>query len=96
MNAATRFQQDAGRRLKTDGGANAKTPVTSFPGCIGGYPGLSDMTGNVAEWIDRCPGTNCAYHASDYTATAGATCDKQGLASNALQRLQGGGFRCCR
>jgi formylglycine-generating enzyme required for sulfatase activity len=31
--------------------------------CEGGYPGLFDMVGNVAEWIDACreaPYTNCA------------------------------------
>ena len=31
--------------------------------CEGGYPGLFDMVGNVAEWVDACdddPSTSCA------------------------------------
>ncbi|AKU96145.1 pyoverdine responsive serine/threonine kinase [Labilithrix luteola] len=35
----------------TDAGAQ---PVASFPKCVGGVDGLFDMSGNVAEWIDRC------------------------------------------
>lgn len=31
-----------------------KEPVASFPACEGGYPGLFDMQGNVAEWVDAC------------------------------------------
>jgi sulfatase modifying factor 1 len=29
-------------------------PVATFPGCVGGYPGLFDMSGNAAEWEDSC------------------------------------------
>jgi formylglycine-generating enzyme required for sulfatase activity len=29
-------------------------PVGSYPGCEGFYPGLFDMEGNAAEWIDGC------------------------------------------
>jgi len=29
-------------------------PVASFPACVGGYPGIFDMSGNVAEWTDEC------------------------------------------
>lgn len=29
-------------------------PAGSFPGCEGFYPGLFDMVGNVAEWVDSC------------------------------------------
>jgi formylglycine-generating enzyme required for sulfatase activity len=35
---------DAGRAL----------PVKQASGCVGGYPGLYDMVGNVWEWIDAC------------------------------------------
>ncbi len=33
---------------------NAHLDVGSLPGCEGGYPGLFDMTGNIAEWTNRC------------------------------------------
>src|SRR5262249_21134917 len=31
-------------------------PVASFPGCEGYFPGIFDMEGNVAEWVDACNG----------------------------------------
>jgi hypothetical protein len=41
------------------GGAGAGSPigpVGARPGCVGGYPGLHDMSGNVWEWNDVCQG----------------------------------------
>jgi formylglycine-generating enzyme required for sulfatase activity len=37
-------ESDAGKAL----------PVGSTPTCMGGYPGVYDMVGNVWEWIDIC------------------------------------------
>ncbi len=37
-----------------DTGADAPAAVGSYPQCTGGYPGLVDMSGNVAEWEDSC------------------------------------------
>lgn len=34
---------------------NAHNDVGTLPGCEGGFPGLYDMTGNIAEWTNRCP-----------------------------------------
>ena len=34
--------------------------VASFPGCEGYFPGLFDMEGNVAEWVDGCDGNTGA------------------------------------
>jgi formylglycine-generating enzyme len=33
-------------------------PVKSFAGCVGGYLGLYDMSGNVREWEDSCDNDN--------------------------------------
>jgi formylglycine-generating enzyme required for sulfatase activity len=48
------------------GGAGAGSdigPVQVRPGCVGGYPGIYDMSGSVWEWNDVCedatPGGSC-------------------------------------
>lgn len=40
--------------------AGAVAPVGSFAKCVGGYPGIFDMSGNVAEWQDSCASTTGA------------------------------------
>ena len=40
-----------------DGSASpGVVPVGSLAACVGGLPGLYDMSGNVEEWIDSCEG----------------------------------------
>jgi formylglycine-generating enzyme required for sulfatase activity len=59
-------------------GMGAAAAVGTFPQCVGGYPGLFDMSGNVSEFIDGCsttPDTSCG---------TGPDCD--------LCLLVGGGF----
>ncbi|WP_394849350.1 formylglycine-generating enzyme family protein [Pendulispora brunnea] len=35
-------------------------PVKSFPGCVGGFEGIFDMSGNAGEWEDACNASgNC-------------------------------------
>lgn len=36
------------------------SPVANTVACEGGYPGLFDLSGNVAEWEDSCAGTTGA------------------------------------
>jgi formylglycine-generating enzyme required for sulfatase activity len=40
-----------------DGSGSHPSNVTSKVACIGGYDGLYDMSGNVAEWEDSCNGS---------------------------------------
>jgi formylglycine-generating enzyme required for sulfatase activity len=40
-----------------DLGAGSTWDAGSHPTCQGGYPGIFDMSGNVAEWIDSCDTT---------------------------------------
>jgi len=42
-----------------DAGVEDTAPVGSFTRCVGGFPGLLDMSGNVNEWENSC------YAASD-------------------------------
>ena len=40
----------------TDDNENRAGPATGYPECEGGYAGLFNMVGNVAEWTNRCDG----------------------------------------
>lgn len=55
--------------------ANRVLPVGSLAGCKGGFPALSDMSGNVHEWLNACdvasdasaPDQNCGVSGSAFT-----------------------------
>jgi formylglycine-generating enzyme required for sulfatase activity len=78
-------------------------PPESFPGCVGGYPGIYDMAGNASEWVDSCDDSgapqynNCAAMGSSYVASIGSApgrCDDQiYVGRNAY--FPAIGFRCC-
>jgi formylglycine-generating enzyme len=84
-------------------GDDGTQPVEALAACNGGYPGLFDMSGNVAEWIDACDagtgasGSNatCAamggsFQSPAVTLKCGARgSDKRSASSPAR------GFRCC-
>ena len=81
-----------------EGGAPA--PPATFPACVGPYPLLFDLSGNVAEWEDGCS-------SKDQTAECPARggfydSDEFGLTCLSLARLPKMtrapwvGFRCCR
>jgi sulfatase modifying factor 1 len=87
-----------------DGGVGATVADTkSFAQCVGAFPGIYDITGNVEEWVDSCSekgegGTNDPCHETgdcfDYTATGAARCDN----SDSDYRTSRGsdiGIRCC-
>jgi formylglycine-generating enzyme required for sulfatase activity len=77
-------------------------PVGSHPGCVGGFPGLYDMSGNVNEWIDDCVVTadgsvRCWAKGGGYRY---ATAEKLDCTVNGTARSPGGtnsdvGIRCC-
>lgn len=81
---------------------SAVSAVASHPQCVGGYPGLYDMSGNVGEWLDSCEGTTggsdqCAIQGGDFEqlvipAQTSLRCDSAfyGIRSGASA-----GFRCC-
>jgi formylglycine-generating enzyme len=94
----------------TAGACNAPTgdaslaPVKSFSGCVGGYPGIYDMAGNVEEWQDSCDNNNgandnCREQAGTYGYQAGdpagsTRCD---FLDDDLRSSQNDdvGIRCC-
>jgi len=82
------------------GSGSSTAPVGSFGRCEGGLPGLFDMAGNVAEWVDACKGTYCKFrgagHQSNDPVDRFAGCS--GVCSGNDKSLQSGvvGIRCCR
>jgi hypothetical protein len=71
--------------------------------CLGGPPGLLEMSGNVAEWEDSCAantGQNdaCAVRGGSFLDGAtGLRCDSNGALVTQPRSYQGRdvGFRCC-
>jgi formylglycine-generating enzyme required for sulfatase activity len=74
-------------------------PVGSFAGCEGFYPGLFDLEGNVAEWVDACDGMAGAEDTC-YLA-GGSIIDNTSFCTNTLADYPRNGtarpfgFRCC-
>jgi formylglycine-generating enzyme required for sulfatase activity len=74
--------------------------VKSAPGCVGGYQGLWDMSGGLAEWVDSCNaekgmGDACHIRGGSFSGTAEQLrCDWQsGTPRNTTSNYIG--FRCC-
>jgi formylglycine-generating enzyme len=76
-----------------------RAPVGTFPKCVGGYPGIHDMVGNVFEWIDLCFPQDagpemCILQGGAFTSPAGYDCTKAFSATIDFQNNDLG-FRCC-
>ncbi|MEJ7729297.1 MAG: SUMF1/EgtB/PvdO family nonheme iron enzyme [Polyangiaceae bacterium] len=84
---------------------NDKAVVGSFAQCEGGFDGIFDMQGNVAEWTDWCEGAGDGTGAEECRLRGGHTfgtaeywsCDNVAEAEprNREDRREGG-FRCCK
>lgn len=78
--------------------------VASFPQCVGGYPGIFDMTGNVMEWIDNCEGgagdpklQRCIAQGGPWNFERdAATCDFGEIPERQESSTPQIGFRCCK
>lgn len=74
--------------------------VKSASACEGGYLGLFDMSGGVAEWVDSCSAAKglsdaCHIRGGSYTATSEQLrCDWQGATARDTSSHYIG-FRCC-
>jgi formylglycine-generating enzyme len=70
--------------------------VRSAASCVGGFPGLYDMSGDAAEWEDSCDAENkCRLRGGDITGTDTAlACDADRIGSRFGLGMSIG-LRCC-
>jgi formylglycine-generating enzyme required for sulfatase activity len=79
-------------------------PVGAAPYCVGGFPGIRDMSGNVQEWEDNCvPMGGSGLLDRCKTRGGGYNDGANGVACNAMTSMRrrnqsddATGFRCCR
>lgn len=81
-----------------DRGLNAIATTGMLGGCVGGYPGVYDMSGNAYERTATCSGAGCRIRGGSFRSSASA-----GLlrCNTGFDFPEGGGdpavgFRCCR
>lgn len=86
---------------KDDGIGHA---VPSLATCVGGYPGVFDMSGNVLEWENSCnppgdagpgPGEYCHTRGGDYGSDDGGMVCNAGVEYTRGSAAPNLGFRCC-
>jgi len=71
----------------------SNSPVKSSPCCVGGYPGIYDLSGGVDEWEDACE-VQGGNPQNDSCLTRGGRCD-QSDQDDRDRRSSNIGFRCC-
>jgi len=75
--------------------------VGSALGCVGGYPGLNDMSGNVQEWEDNCTTgqgllDDCKTRGGSYDdGSSTLTCATKSSSRKRSAADASTGFRCC-
>ncbi|HWL86174.1 MAG TPA: SUMF1/EgtB/PvdO family nonheme iron enzyme, partial [Polyangiaceae bacterium] len=90
-----------------DAGLNRTVPVASRKGCVGGFPGIFDMSGNANEWEDSCFSMDAGYTRDACWLRGGSyqyapeelPCEPDDPHINnadPLFRADDLGFRCCR
>jgi formylglycine-generating enzyme required for sulfatase activity len=91
-----------------DDGNGPADDAGSHPDCVGGFPGLFDMSGNALEWEDSCNGDasandKCRARGGSwyFTSQANERCDAVPNGPNLYdlgrsERYDDTGFRCCK
>jgi formylglycine-generating enzyme required for sulfatase activity len=83
----------------SNGGFGSLAPVATFPGCEGFYPGIFDMEGNAAEWVDSCDSTD-AGPTDTCHLLGGSYIDSKSYCTESFDQARNSiadpfGFRCC-
>jgi formylglycine-generating enzyme required for sulfatase activity len=80
-------------------GADTVVPVGSLPECVGGVPGLFDMSGNAYEFIDSCDGvgdaSSCTARGTYYGTLSSTPGCLEVNPYPVLTTDPAAGFRCC-
>lgn len=85
----------------SDSPEGGKAPVGTFPNCVGGYPGIYDMVGNVGEWENSCTPASDGGPVADICQRRGGTYDDMSSCGfpemNPRNYVSSGlGVRCCK
>lgn len=64
--------------------------------CEGGYEGIFDMSGNIAEWINDCDGDNCMVAGGYYGGNSTELRCDSSLPFSSDWDIHIIGFRCCK
>ncbi|HEX4513858.1 MAG TPA: formylglycine-generating enzyme family protein [Polyangiaceae bacterium] len=76
--------------------SNKIAPVESYDACVGGFPGIFDMSGNVAEWEDACDAGACLVRGGEFNNNSNTffPCGHQVLVVQNMTSVDKG-IRCC-
>jgi formylglycine-generating enzyme required for sulfatase activity len=91
---------EAGRCNDIDAHDADVAPVRSFGGCVGGFPGIFDLSGNAWEWEDACDSAeanaNCQIRGGDCTEEPErVSCKVLQTGQRSMTEFDSWGFRCC-
>jgi sulfatase modifying factor 1 len=80
--------------------SGGRVQVGAFTLCVGGYPGMFDMVGNVQEWEDSCSDTmgsmdSCVLRGGSFLNPNNANCPHYQLVIQRDFENDDIGFRCC-
>lgn len=78
-----------------EAGSGSISAPRQFSKCEGGYAGLFDMSGNVAEWENSCNASQCRIRGGSSAAVGAALSCAAIRVASPLVRSGDVGFRCC-
>jgi formylglycine-generating enzyme required for sulfatase activity len=94
------YGQDGGGSCNFGQSADPSGPTEagSYKSCMGGFDGLFDMVGNVAELVDDCTddGGTCSVLGGAWYSSYLTTCATREEQAPGTKTACGVGFRCCR
>jgi formylglycine-generating enzyme required for sulfatase activity len=79
-----------------DNQAGAAVPSGSMKGCVGAFPGLYDIVGNVWEWTSSCGLGKCRVRGGSFKSNGQSVKCAAGADFDARDSDESIGFRCCR